>query len=68
MCKLNRTNDYFYTFKPLHLCTFIPLAMGKTLCKSAKEVKLKPEEVRYVCKKCDRKAKKEKDLCKPHKA
>lgn len=42
--------------------------MGKTLCKSGKEVKLKPEEVRYVCKKCDRAAKKEKDLCKPHKA
>lgn len=41
--------------------------MRKTLCKSGEKVIIKPEEARFVCKKCDRLAKKEKDLCKPHK-
>jgi hypothetical protein len=42
--------------------------MSKPLCKSGEKEKIKPEEVRFSCRKCDRKAKKEKDLCKPHKA
>jgi len=41
--------------------------MGKTLCKTGEKVKVKPEEARFVCKKCDLMAKKEKKLCKPHK-
>lgn len=42
--------------------------MGKPLCKSGEKVSIKPDEARFVCKKCERKAKKEKDLCKPNKA
>lgn len=41
--------------------------MSKTLCKTGEKIKVKPEDTRFVCKKCDRVAKKEKDLCKPHK-
>jgi hypothetical protein len=42
--------------------------MSKTLCKTDKKVKIKHDEARFVCKKCERVAKKEKDLCKPNKA
>jgi hypothetical protein len=39
--------------------------MAKTLCKTGGKVHVKPDEARFICKKCDRVAKKEKDLCKP---
>jgi len=42
--------------------------MSKTLCKTGMKDKIKPEKARFVCGKCDRLAKKEKELCKPHKA
>ena len=41
--------------------------MRKVLCKTDDKAKVKPDEARFVCKKCNRLAKKEKDLCKPNK-
>jgi hypothetical protein len=41
--------------------------MSKPLCKSDDEPKLKPKEAKFECRKCGRPAKKEKQVCKPHK-
>jgi len=42
--------------------------MSKTICEMDKsERKEKQEDARYVCKKCEATAKKEKHLCKPKK-
>lgn len=43
--------------------------MGKTLCKLAeKEIKkFDAENMKYVCKKCNRESDKEKRICKPKK-
>jgi len=39
--------------------------MSKKLCKKDKKKKIKPEKVRFECKKCGLQAKKEEKLCKP---
>lgn len=42
--------------------------MSKSLCKTGEKKKEKDgKKLKYVCKKCDRKAFKEKHLCKPAK-
>jgi hypothetical protein len=39
--------------------------MSKTLCK--KDRKIKKNDIKYACNKCERKAEKKKHLCKPEK-